>query len=82
MNRVSLNDDITRWKDMVRWMRENFGEEQKWRGKATEPTVLKKSYKWAIGEHRMNPADPDSFCWLCFWIPDGPVYTAFLLRWS
>ena len=82
MNRYSLEDNILEFGSMVVWLRENAGKEQKWSGKVLEPVHLKKSYKWAIGEHRVNPVDPDSFTWLCIWIPDGPVHTAFVLRWG
>lgn len=82
MNRYSLKDNILRWADMVIWLRENFGEEQRWTSTATEPRRLKKSHNWAVGEYRINPEDPDSFCWLCLWIPDGAVHTAFVLRWA
>ena len=82
MNRIDLKGHTRDWGDMVIWLRENFGEAQGWEAKVLEPEHLKKSYKWAIGQHRVQRDDPDSFCWPCFWIPDGPVYTAFVLRWS
>lgn len=80
MNRIDLKGHALQWGDMVIWLRKNFGEPQGWGGKVIEPVQLKKSYKWALGEHGTNKAS-DSFAWPCFWIPDGPEYTMFLLRW-
>ena len=82
MIRFSLDKNICDWGDMVLWMRETFGEAQGWDAQVLEPIHLKKSYKWALGEHRVRHDDPDSMVWPCFWIPDGPVYTLFKLRWT
>lgn len=82
MNRYSLKGNTRKWGDMVVWLRENFGDAQGWGGLVSEPVHLKKPYKWAIGAHRINHTDPGGLTWPCVWIPDGPVYTAFLLRWS
>lgn len=81
MNRIDLHKNIRHWGDMVVWLRENFGEAQGWEPKVLEPIQLRKSYKWAIGDHRVKADDPDSMEWPCFWVPDGAVYTAFVLRW-
>ena len=82
MNRIDLNKHLQVWGEMVVWMRENFGDPQGWEDKAMEPEQLKGSYRWAMGDHRTRIYDPDSMAWPCFWIPDGPMYTMFLLKWK
>ena len=81
MNRYSLIDNVTNWGDQVVWCKEHLGEAQAWGGLVLEPTRLKQPYQWAMGDYRINPKDTESMTWPCFWIPDGPAHTAFILKW-